>query len=120
MDTPNTLLALPKLEGLIDRVPLIVTPYTSVADAIALMSQKGSSCVLIVEEGNLIGIFTERDALRAIASQIDLRMAIAKVMTRPPITLALDREQTVLTALSTLHKYKIRHLPILRIKPKLD
>jgi two-component system, cell cycle sensor histidine kinase and response regulator CckA len=112
MDNPNALLALPKLEEIIDLAPIIVTPDTSATEAIALMSQtQGSSCVLIVEAANLIGIFTERDLVKAIASQIDLNVAIAKVMTRSPITLVL-REQTIYTALSTLQQYNIRHLPI--------
>jgi CBS domain-containing protein len=114
MDNPNSLHALPKLEVLIDRAPLIVTPDTSVMDAIALMSRdKQSSCVLIVKEANLIGIFTERDALLAVASQIDPSIAIAQVMTRPSITLTIAQEVTVLTALATLQQHKIRHLPIL-------
>ncbi|NJK47131.1 PAS domain S-box protein [Candidatus Gracilibacteria bacterium] len=114
MDNPNSFLALPKLEVLIDRTPLIVTPDTSIVDAIALMSQtQGSSCVLIVREANLIGIFTERDALKAVASQIDLRMAIAQVMTSSLITQVLEREQTIFTVLSTLQQHKISHLPIL-------
>jgi PAS domain S-box-containing protein len=114
MNNPNSLLALQKLEEIIDRTPLIVTPDTKVADAIALMSQsQGSSCVLIVEETNLIGIFTERDLVKAIASQIDLSVAIAKVMTRSPITLKLEQDATVFTALSTLQQYNIRHLPVL-------
>jgi two-component system, cell cycle sensor histidine kinase and response regulator CckA len=113
MDNPNSLHALPKLEVLIDRAPLTVTPDTSVMDAIALMSRdKESSCVLIVEETNLINIFTERDALEVAASQIDLCIAIAKVMTRPPITLTIAQEVTLLTALATLQQHKIRHLPI--------
>jgi PAS domain S-box-containing protein len=105
----------PKLEGLIDRDPSIVTPETNVVEAIALMSLiQGNSCVLVVREANLIGIFTERDVIKAIASHVDLyKVAIAQVMTRSPITLVLDREPTVFTALSTLHRHKIRHLPIL-------
>ena len=70
------------LDGAIDPNPLIVTPETPIARVLALMnpmrvschisgdrqnpvvSAAKRSCVLVVKESRLIGIFTERDIIK--------------------------------------------------------
>ncbi|HEY9705461.1 MAG TPA: CBS domain-containing protein, partial [Allocoleopsis sp.] len=44
--------------------PLTVTSETKVFAAIKLMNQHQSSCVLIVNDHKLLGIFTERDVVK--------------------------------------------------------
>ncbi len=39
-----------------------------VRDAIAVMRQKQLSCVLVVERGQLVGVFTERDVVTKVAA----------------------------------------------------
>jgi CBS domain-containing protein len=41
--------------------PITVTPETKTLDAIAVMREKGVSCLLVTREGRLVGIVTERD-----------------------------------------------------------
>lgn len=136
MQFTDRLLDFPCLEQVIDRSPLIVGPHTSVLDAIDLMSKaRGSicqpsnsnsspdltlsspttaSCVLVVEESQLLGVFTERDVVRLAAAGVDLSgVAIAEVMTRKAITLTQSNSDNLLTVLSLLRQYQIRHLPIL-------
>ena len=43
-----------------------VTPDTSVYDALQLMSEKAVGSVLVVENGEVRGIFTERDYARKV------------------------------------------------------
>jgi PAS domain S-box-containing protein len=136
MFAQNSLFDLPSLDSVIDRAPLTAAPNTQVVEAIALMSQaqenkcelldtdtsqtlellnrERNSCILVVETGKLVGIFTERDAVKLAASQRDLNgIAIAQVMTRKLITLKRSPNQTIFTALSLLHRHRIHHLPIL-------
>jgi len=40
----------------------------TVREAIAVMRQKQLSCVLVVEHGQLVGVFTERDVLTHVAA----------------------------------------------------
>ncbi|GET37499.1 CBS domain-containing protein [Microseira wollei] len=78
-----------------------------------LPSQAPSSCALVVENRQLLGIFTERDVVRLIASGMDLsRTEISQVMTQPVVTLALSETQNALTALSLMRQHRIRHLPV--------
>ena len=44
--------------------PLIVSPETTVHEAVGLMLEKGSHAVLIAKEGNYLGIWTERDLMK--------------------------------------------------------
>ena len=136
MPVQNSLFDLPSLDSVIDRAPLTATPNIQVVEAIALMSQakenscelenanrsptlellnrERNSCILIVKAGKLVGIFTERDAVKLAACQRDLNgMAIAQVMTKNLVTLKRSPNQTIFTALSILHRQRIHHLPIL-------
>ncbi len=47
--------------------PITVSPQATVADAIKIMADKGVGCVMVVEGDKLLGVFTERDALRKVA-----------------------------------------------------
>ncbi|WP_166482475.1 PAS domain S-box protein [Scytonema sp. UIC 10036] len=127
----------PKLnnqEQVITFTPLIVTPDTPLAKAIALMSNAQAtriskdtvsaphdlfadaraSCVLIVEDNQLVGIFTERDVVRLIANgQKIAGVAIADVMTHSVVTLKQSEFTNLSVALSLFQHYQIRHLPVL-------
>ncbi|MFK0731096.1 MAG: CBS domain-containing protein [Gloeotrichia echinulata GP01] len=117
----------------IDQNPITVTMHTSVLEAIALMSQvRGSctlansdsaldpnllearaSCVLVVEETRLVGIFTDRDVVRLTAAGINLNsLEIADVMTSTPITIVKSQFQDVFSILTLFRYHQVRHLPI--------
>jgi PAS domain S-box-containing protein len=123
---------LPTLEQVIDTAPLITGPSSSVLAVIMQMNQiqdascsldpgfqaaEGSvaaSCALVVENGVLLGLLTERDIVKFSADGKDLtNLTIADVMTQSLVSLSLDDTKTVLTALSLLHQHRIRHLPVL-------
>ena len=67
----------------------------------------------VVDRGEVIGIFSERDLLYCIAKHGDdaLDLLIETVMTSPPIT--ADPESTVRDALEVMTLRRIRHLPVL-------
>ncbi|MGL5059115.1 MAG: PAS domain S-box protein, partial [Microcoleus sp.] len=100
------------LEQILDRAPLQVAPDTSILDAIALMSQgQESNCVLVVDGGRLVGMFTERDAIKSIASGIDLAGTEIARAIAPPVSLTLNEHQNTRTALSLMRQHRIRYLP---------
>jgi PAS domain S-box-containing protein len=133
---PNQLIDLPNLYHAIDQYPLTISPDSYVINAIILMSQERSvnssdktsnhqfinspdhsqsaSCVLVVAQGRVLGIFTSTDVIRITSKQINLsEVTMAEVMVQPVITLTLSHSQDILTALSLLRQHQIRHLPIL-------
>lgn len=97
----------------VEKQPLIVTPHTPVAEAMTQMSEQQVSFVLVMEQQNLVGIFTERDVVRMTAINMSLeRVAIQEVMTEEPVTISVQDEQGIFSILYLLRKHRIRHLPV--------
>lgn len=106
----------------IERHPPLVTPQTRVTDAIVLMSQARSSCVVVVEKQKLIGIFTERDVVKLTASITETQPGsfaqrfgnepIAAVMTGSLLTMQESELPDLGVMLDLLAQHQIRHLPI--------
>jgi CBS domain-containing protein len=90
---------------------LTAPPYTTVSEAARQMADKAVSAVLVLDNGDLTGIFTERDAVfRVVALDRDPRKTtLADVMTPRPITISQDK--TFGQALALMHERRIRHVP---------
>ena len=89
------------------------TPQETVRDAARRLAENRIGAMPVIEHGEVIGIFSERDLLYCIARHGDgaLDLLIGAVMTAPPITAAL--ESTVRDALEVMTLRWIRHLPVL-------
>lgn len=70
----------------------LVSPHTSVTDALAEMSAKGMGMTIVVDaENKPVGIFTDGDLRRLIARCGDIRdLAVSDGMTRHPRTVSPD------------------------------
>jgi CBS domain-containing protein len=84
----------------------------TVAQAARLMKEKRVGALLVMEEGRLAGIFTERDALfRVIAEGRDPGATqLAEVMSANPRTITPDRPFG--HALHMMHEGGFRHVPV--------
>ena len=84
----------------------------TVRDAIEVMRQKQLSCVLVVEHGQLVGVFTERDVLAKVAATpLDVdRVSLREVMQPDPECLQLD--DALVYALHQMHRGAYRHVPV--------
>jgi CBS domain-containing protein len=92
-----------------------VDPSTTVGEAISLMAQNRIGSALIMEGGQLIGIFTERDTVRAISQSHDAPThEISSWMTRDPKTVSPDLE--VDEAMKLMLDHGFRHLPVMEGK----
>ncbi len=90
--------------------PTCVDPSATVADALQQMKQDNRGAVLVCRGDAVVGILTERDALRMMAAGDDFGVAVEKVMTPDPVFLrATDK---VDTAISMMVKGGYRRLPI--------
>ncbi|HSA70004.1 MAG TPA: CBS domain-containing protein, partial [Burkholderiales bacterium] len=98
------MLGLPIKSVLEPRKLVVAAPHTTVTEAARLMKEGKVGAVLVVEEGRLVGIFTERDALfRVIAPGLDpAKTELRGVMTRDPTTVAPD--ETFGYALLLMHE----------------
>ena len=88
------------------------TADTTVGDAARLMRENHIGAVVVVENGRLAGIFTERDALfRVVAEGLDVKTTrLADVMTRNPQTVRPDQKFSI--ALQMMYGGKFRHVPV--------
>jgi len=101
------------IREIIEHQEVVAAPESmTVADAARLMKEKQVGALLIMNEGRLTGIFTERDALFRVVS--DCRDAkttcLAEVMTRDPRTIEPDRPFP--DALHLMHERGFRHVPV--------
>lgn len=91
--------------------PLAATPDASVADVLQLLRAQKTGAVLVCNEQGLLGIFTERDALKVMAEGADLSEPITSVMSHDPVT--LSEMDTVAVAIQKMAEGGYRHLPVL-------
>lgn len=89
-----------------------VEPGQSVRVATMLMNQHGIGSVLVIEDGNLVGIFTERDVLRRVVaeSRPPDRTTVGEVMTSDVI--CCHPETPLDDVADTMRLRRIRHLPV--------
>ena len=93
-----------------------VASITSVFDALTMMMDKNISALLIIDNEELTGIFTERDYARKVILQgkSSKSALIREVMTPDPITItAADSIDYCMTLMTNKH---IRHLPVVEGK----
>ncbi len=97
---------------LIKRGVVHLSASASVREACELMATNHVGAVLVMEDGRLDGIFTERDALnRVLAARLDPDTTpLSDVMTRELIT--LSPQTPVTEALRLMSEIGFRHLPI--------
>lgn len=89
-----------------------VSAETSVLDALSVMMEKNISALLILEDSQLSGIFTERDYARKIIlkGKTSADTPLNEVMTANPITVSTS--DTLDHCMKTMTDRHIRHLPV--------
>jgi CBS domain-containing protein len=99
--------------------PAAVEGSATVLEAVQVMAEEGVGAVAVVEDGQLRGIFTERDVmLRVVLRERRPRETrVGDVMTSPAHT--TPRDTPAEDALSFMLEHHIRHLPIVDESGKL-
>lgn len=90
-----------------------VLPTISVLEALKIMTEKNISALLIMEDEQLLGIFTERDYARKIVlhGKSSKDTPISEAMTTNPITVGpSDSIELCMQIMTDKH---IRHLPVM-------
>jgi CBS domain-containing protein len=98
------------LDALVIAAPDVVEPSTDVDEAIRRMHADGTDCVLVVDGGRLVGIFTDRDAVLKVAGTSLGDRSIGGLMTRDPVVLRHD--ETIAVAINKMAVGGFRHIPI--------
>lgn len=90
-----------------------VAPDTTVYEALTLMAEKNIGAVPVIEDGEVVGIFSERDYARKVIlhGRSSKETAVSKIMTTEVISVRPDLNMEKCMALMT--DKRIRHLPVL-------
>jgi PAS domain S-box-containing protein len=99
---------------------LTVTPNTAAITVIQQMNHTQTSCALVVEQQELVGIFTTQDVVRLVAHQTTCEdTPIAAFMTQPVITLSEQEAEDLLTVLEKFQQHNLCHLPVINEEGKV-
>jgi predicted transcriptional regulator len=98
----------------LDQEFLGLSSNTSALDAIETMKQLRVGCALVIDDGKLVGIFTERDVLKKLTGKDALppSTAIRELMSPNPET--LRETDSVATAVNKMSMGRYRHIPIVK------
>jgi len=89
-----------------------VPPDSTVYDALSLMAEKDVGALVVVSEGRIAGMFSERDYARKVIlhGKTSRETLVREVMTSPVMTVTPD--QTVNECMQIMTRHRIRHLPV--------
>jgi len=89
------------------------SPDTSVSTALELMAEKNIGALVVIKDGVLAGMFSERDIVREVASKGKnaLDGVVKDLMTSIVFTVSPD--QSIEDCMAAMTAKRIRHLPVL-------
>lgn len=110
-----------RVRDLMTTAPITVTPSTTVVEAKALMARCHIRHLLVVEDGRLLGILTDRDIRLNLASPATslsvwelnyllARLTVDQIMTKAVIT--VDPQTDARSAARLMLEHKIGGLPV--------
>jgi CBS domain-containing protein len=91
----------------------VISPQATVYEALELMAEKNIGALPVVEEGRLVGIFSERDYARKciLMGRQSRDTLVSELMSSPVIS--IDPNFTIEQCLVMMTERQFRHLPVL-------
>jgi citrate synthase len=100
-----------RLEEIMNASPVTTAPGVSLTTVAACMRRRGVGSAVVVSDGAVVGIVTERDVTRAVAAGADATTAPVEAwMSRDPLTVSPRDDLT--HALDRMIERNFRHLPV--------
>ncbi|MCW5979665.1 MAG: CBS domain-containing protein [Bryobacteraceae bacterium] len=90
-----------------------IPPTASVFEAIALMDDRQVGALMVVSDGELVGVISERDYARKVIlrGRSSSNTPVGEIMTSTVITVTPENDVGECLRMMTVHR--IRHLPVL-------
>lgn len=89
-----------------------VPPEATVYNALEIMSEKGAGALLVIGQGKLLGVISERDYARKgiLQNRMSKQTPVSEIMVSPAIVATMD--STVEECMRLMTDNRVRHLPI--------
>jgi len=102
-----------KTRDLMEVPPVVVPSTSSVDEAASIMWEKNIGSVMVVDDdGKMVGIVTERDMLFAITKGLTGKdVPVSSITSKTHLT--ATPTQSIATAVETMRKGGVRHLPVI-------
>jgi CBS domain-containing protein len=90
-----------------------IPPDATVFDAIKLMADKNIGSLLVLSDGKLMGLFTERDYARKIVlhGKSSKETRVREIFTG--VTITVKPDDSVEDCMKLMTEHRVRHLPVL-------
>ena len=100
------------IRALIRREPVTLPPDTPIREAAKVMRDGRISSALLVQDGRLFGLITDRDLRnRVLAQDVDPARPVADIATLAPMT--LQASSPAFEALLLMARHNIHHVPVM-------
>lgn len=91
-----------------------ITPQAPAYEALQIMSEKDVGALLVIDEGKLVGIFSERDYARKVIlkGKSSKDTSVCELMT--DTVFSIDPQNTLQDCMALMTTKHIRHLPVIK------
>lgn len=92
--------------------PICLDPHTTLCEAAEMMAERDIGDILVVDDGGLLGILTDRDiVIRALARHLDPEQTtVSEILSGNMITLTPD--DSIEHAIELMRDHALRRLPV--------
>ncbi len=98
------------VRSLMHSPPVVLPSSMTVVEASRYLAEQKVGAGAVVDNGELVGIISERDVLRSVSGGVDPKgVRVADIMTRSPVTVREDAP--VKDALAVFREHRFRHIP---------
>jgi CBS domain-containing protein len=89
-----------------------ISPLQMVLDALRVMAAKNGGALPVVEDGQVVGVISERDYARKMVLQgrSSVGTPVSAIMSSPVVT--VDSQQSIDTCMNIMTDRHLRHLPV--------
>ncbi|WP_053156773.1 CBS domain-containing protein [Pseudomonas sp. Pf153] len=109
----KTAAQLVKLKSVQNQQVHSIAPEQTVLEALRIMAEKNVGALPVIEDGQVIGVFSERDYARKMVLQgrSSVGTSVRTIMSAPVVT--ADSQQSIDRCMEVMTHSHLRHLPVL-------